>query len=739
MSLKNKYVSVLVDVPNLGTRTFSYLISEDLRADLALGQALLVPFGKKRLIKAFAVGFSDYLPEGINAKEIIKILDKNPLFDINYLKLLEWVSNYYCCDLLKVLQSAIPMKFLAVDKSKTEKHILFKSKIGASARQLEILDLLEKTGQCPLIDFEKSAKTTRNTINKLAELGCVEICEVNTDRNPLDIFNLGDIENAPKLNEEQNEAYKKIEEKIDNFQSEPILLHGITASGKTEVYFKAIEHVIKKGKNVLFLAPEIALASQLTKRLAKRFGTKDVALWHSSISEGEKYDVWNKLRNNEIKILAGARSAVFAPLKNIGLIIIDEEHESAYKQTTPAPRYDARIVAQKLSSSNNASVIIGSATPDVNSYYRAVNTGNLIELKKRFNDAPLAKVITIDMREEFNKENKTFFSRILIDEIRKNLLDKKQTMLLINRRGFSTTTQCLACGEVIQCDKCAIPMIWHKNDNTLKCHWCNAQKIMPKTCPKCGSDAIKNSGLGTQKVEQIVEKLFPTAKVARLDSDVLTRKTTHIDILDDFSNGKIDILIGTQMIAKGLDNENVTIVGAVSADSSFNFPDYRSSERGFQLLTQIAGRAGRGKYQGKVYFQSYNPDFYAIENAKSQDYKTFYESEIVAREEFYYPPFSQILRIIISSKNNFRAEKSIQEIALRLKTLIEKQAISEHLIVLGPSPCLLERIRDEYRFQILIKNKLDEKGHFFITSFLKKIILPQDIKMVVDIDPVDIV
>ena len=730
-----KYASALVNIKALGVKTFSYLIPDEMRDKIQIGQALLVPFGRQGLINAFCVGFSDYLPGDFKVKKINKILDETPLFSIDYLKLLEWIANYYCCDLVTVLNAAIPMKLIE-KASKTEQLVEFVKFVGATKRQIQVLELLEKSGKMPLILFEKYAKTTRATIKKLEQAGCVKLIQEELYRNPLDILNITEREPLFELSGDQKKVYEGIKNKISG--KDEILLHGVTASGKTEVYFKLIDDTIKAGKNVLFLAPEIALASQLTKRLAKKFGTKDVAIWHSSISDGERYDVWQKLYKDEIKILAGARSAVFAPLKNIGLIIIDEEHESAYKQTTPAPRYDARVVARKLAQFHNCPLLLGSATPDISTYYRALNSGNLFELKKRYNDAKVPPVTVINMQEHGRAAFRNIISIPLQTEIKETLSKGQQVILLINRRGFSTFTQCQACGHVIQCPNCAIPMIWHSKDQMLKCHYCNHTEYFPDVCPECGSDAFKNSGTGTQKIEQYVKELFPENTVERIDSDILMRKGEHIRLLEKFQRGDIDILVGTQMIAKGLDNPNVTLVGVISADASFNLPDFRASERGFQLLTQVAGRAGRGEFAGKVLFQTYNPDFYALESAKSQNYREFYDTEIAAREEFDYPPFSQIIRLVLSSENNFRAEKSAQEIALRLCKMIEKFGISERLEVLGPTPCVIERINSQYRFQILIKNKLDEKGHKFISSFLNKITLPKDIKMVVDVDPLDI-
>ncbi len=735
----HKYAVCLVNIKSLGVKTFSYLIPEEMQTKIKPGQALLVPFGRQGLIHAFCVGFSNYLPEDIKAKRVSKILDETPLFSVEYLKLLEWVANYYCTDLITVLNAAIPLKL--IEKSlKVEYLIEYVKTDGATRRQLEVLELLKTCGKVSLTKFEKLAKTTRATIKKLEALGCVKLCEEQIYRNPLDILNISQTEPLFELSDVQQKVYDGIKNAIENNKNnlQPILLHGVTASGKTEVYFKLIDDTIKTGKNVLFLAPEIALASQLTKRLAKKFGTSDVAIWHSSISEGERYDVWKRLYNNEIKILAGARSAVFAPLQNIGLIIIDEEHESAYKQTSPAPRYDARLVAQKLAQFNNCPLILGSATPDISSYYRALNSNTLFEMLKRYNNAKVAPVTVINMQEYGRAAYKSLISKPLQTAIKETLDNKQQVILLINRRGYSTYTQCQGCGHVIECPNCAIPMIWHAKDNMLKCHYCNHVEYFPDVCPNCGFEGLKNTGTGTQKVEQYIQELYPDYNIERIDSDILTRKGEHIRLLEKFQKGDIDILVGTQMIAKGLDNPNVTLVGVISADASFNLPDFRASERGFQLLTQVAGRAGRGEFKGRVFFQTYNPEYYALESAKKQNYLNFYQKEIISREEFDYPPFSQIIRIVITSLNKYRAEKAAQEIALRFCTMLEKYGFGEHVEVLGPTACVIERLNSHYRFQIIIKNKLGEKGHQFVSSFLSKITAPKDIKMTIDVDPLDI-
>ena len=670
-----KYAQVLVDINKLGTKTFSYLIPESLKDEIKVGQAVSIPFGRrKEELKAYVVGFSDYLEEGIKAKEISEILDNTPLFSLEYLKLLEWVSSYYFCDIQTVLNTALPQKF-----------------------------------------FEKNVKKYRTP--KIKDK-IFDIKKINSD------FELSKVQ-------------KKVYDEINKVGAKTSLLYGITGSGKTEIYFKLIEDTINQGKNVIFMAPEIALVSQLTMRTIERFGADCVAIWHSSITEAQKYETWKKLRNNEIKILFGARSAVFAPMKDLGLIIIDEEHDSSYKQTMPNPRYNARDVAKKLCELYGAKLILGSATPSIESYYEAINTNSLFVLKERYNNALLPKVVVIDMREERAEKNYTLFSRTLQKNVKETIEKGEQVIFLINRRGFASYTQCLECGTVLECPKCAIPLIYHNQTNSYKCHYCNYEVINPK-CPKCESDALEHFGLGSEKVELSARKMFPDYRIERLDSDSLTKKNEHVEILKRFQKGEIDILVGTQMIAKGLDNKNVTLVGVINADLSFNLPDYRSSERGFSILTQVAGRSGRGEKEGKVIFQTYNSNNIFLKNAQEQNYEEFYKNEIELREMLDYPPYSKMIRVVLSSKDDFRAEKSAAEIEFALSDYIKKLSLDETILILGPCPCVINRIKEEYRYNIIIKNKLSENGHRTILRFLKSIKLPSDIKMVVDIDPSDI-
>jgi len=808
-----KYAQVIVDVPDLDTRTFSYSIPDEIYDSIKPGVPVLVPFGNRGVVNGFVVGFSNYLPEEIRAKAIYEVLYGNSLFDMEYLQLLEWVANYYCCSLQNVLDAAIPSNLLSKtkrivhflkedisgeilnreahkiveflqEKKKYNVNTLKKktkipyNKFYAAIRQLQnkgivgienileekktgpklenyiklkpdfdrealtvrrkaIVETLESQGnEVKLSEFAKIAGTTTATLKKLAETGIVEIFEKEIFRNPTDIFKT-EQKNFFELTAYQKQALEQINSYMEHQDPEPMLLYGITGSGKTEVYMHAVREALKQGKSVIILAPEIILASQLAMRFSARFGAENVAIWHSSISDGERYDVWKKLRNNEIKIIIGARSAIFAPVRDLGLVIIDEEHESSYKQTSPAPRYNAKTVAFERARREGAALVLGTATPDITTYFRAKGADRIVMLPKRFGKSGLAQVQVVDMREEFKAGNKSIFSRTL----KKSLIDAfetdKQAILLINRRGFSTFAQCNNCGYTPQCQRCDIPLILHKTANNLRCHYCNYETEAHDVCPSCFNNTLRYFGMGTQRVEEMFKREFPEIAVQRIDSDIMGKKHAHIQALKRFSNGETQVLIGTQMIAKGLDVPNVTVVGVINADSLFNLPDFRGTERGFQLLTQVAGRAGRGAFRGKVFFQTYEPEFFAVNHAKEQDFTSFYSYEIQSRNEYSYPPFSNMTRFIISAKMEIKAVKFASDIAYRLKLLIDERGISERLEVLGPSRCIITRIKDEYRFQILIKNTLGENGHFLVNKFVKDIKIPQDIKFLVDVDPSD--
>lgn len=808
--VNNRYAQVIVDIAGLDTRTFSYLIPEEFRHVIKTGMPVLVPFGNQGAVNAYVVGFGDYLPDGIKAKSIYELLDDEPLFDMDYLRFIEWVSNYYCCDLPTVISTAIPANFLSKSKRiitlnqgadtsslkkneeaviailqekgeisvfslqkklkitsgkfyetlrklrtadiisintvidqktakpKLEKFVKLVSQQTDNKRYINILALLfQNDGEMRQADFLKLAKTTAPTLKKIEEAGNIQIFEKEVYRNPLKIFENDDAEAFLELNNDQKRAFQKIKKAYDTKDIDPLLLFGVTGSGKTEVYCHSAKYVIEQGKTVIFLAPEIVLAGQLAKRLARKFGNENIALWHSNLSEGEKHDVWQKIKKNEIKIIVGARSAIFAPVRNLGLIIIDEEHESSYKQTSPTPRYHARDLALERAKRSSALVLMGSATPDINTYYRALNTNRVLMLNERYGSKNLADVEIIDMKQESHYRRNSSYSSALLSALKHNLADKKQSILLVNRRGYSNYILCKTCGYTAECKKCSIPLIYHRVGHTLRCHYCNHEQPVYDTCPQCMGGDIKFYGLGTQRAEEELKALLPDARIARFDSDIMARKNADINLIDEFTRGEIDILIGTQMVAKGLDIHNVTLVGVLSADSLFNMPDFRSSERGFQLLTQVAGRAGRGDFEGKVYFQTHTPEFFALQDAENQDYLGFYQREIEYRHKLSYPPYSNIIRFIISSGSEIRARKYSEEIAFRLNLLVENRGISEKLEVLGPTPCIIAKIRDEYRYQIVIKNRLSDNGHYLVTGFAKKVPIPDDIKFLIDVDPSD--
>jgi len=698
-------------------------------------------FGK---YKTKIIKINDEIPAELSSdeKNLLSFLEKDKPVLMSSLRLkCKFGKEKYLKILSKLkYKSLIKTENLPDEKkstTKTRKYIKLLETPKNSTRYEELASILSESNEVPLSEFLKKAKTTMKTLLKMEKDNIISIYDKEVFRNPLKIYENITRKEPTELTNSQKKVYDFISDKIDKKSTEPILLHGVTASGKTEVYFSLIEKVIKNGKNVLFLAPEISLASMLTRKTVQRFGIENIGLWHSFISDGEKNDLRELLKRDKIKILIGARSAVFAPLKNIGLIIIDEEHESSYKQTSPQPYYSAIEVSEKLAQIHGATIVKGSATPDICSYYHAKQTGNLTELLNRYNDAPVPPVTIIDMKEEFSEKGQKRFSTYLISKINENLENEKQTILLINRLGYATKIQCSECGEILKCPKCGIPLVYHKSQKLFKCNWCNFEKRENENCPSCGKPMLKYFGLGVEKTEEMAKKLFPTANIARFDSEILKGKYSHSEILEKFENREIDILIGTQMTAKGLDNPNVTLVGVINSDNSFVFPDFRSSERGFQLLTQVAGRSGRGENLGEVIFQTFNPDFSVIQFAKEQNYKKFYDEEIALRKEFGYPPFSQVLRIVIRGKDISRTSQVADEISTELANFVQKN-FNESIIPSCASPCAFEKIDEFFRYEILIKNFAGSKGHLAISKFYKKIKTPQDIQTRIYVSPLDL-
>lgn len=547
--------------------------------------------------------------------------------------------------------------------------------------------------------------------------------------------NLQDVPIPEQLTDEQVAALNPIEKSIEHEYQETFLLHGVTGSGKTEVYLRAIEKVLAKGKDAIVLVPEISLTPQMTARFKERFGEL-VAVLHSALSAGEKYDEWRKIHRGEVKVVVGARSAIFAPFENIGIIILDEEHESTYKQEE-TPRYHARDVAIKRSEYYQCPVVLGSATPSLESYARATkNVYTLLTLKNRAKSQQLPTVEIVDMREQLKAGNRSMFSIPLAEAIRTRLERKEQMVLFLNRRGFSSFVLCRDCGTTVECPNCDISLTYHRASELLKCHYCGHEERVPTICPECESEHIRFFGTGTQKVEEEILKLFPTARIIRMDIDTTSRKGSHERLLKQFSEGEADILLGTQMIAKGLDFPNITLVGVLAADTTLHLADFRAAERTFQLLTQVSGRAGRHELPGEVFIQTYSPEHYAIELAKDQHYEPFYKMEMASRGQFGYPPFYFFTLIQFSHENVLK----VSEFAKRATDFLQAN-LSEGTMIIGPTAAAISRVNNRYRYQCLIKYKREEK----LTETLQQLIkmyrsdwIKSGLLMTVDVDPMSI-
>lgn len=536
-----------------------------------------------------------------------------------------------------------------------------------------------------------------------------------------------------KLQPDQDHAVTTINEAITQQQPTTFLLEGVTGSGKTEVYLQVIANALKLGKTALLLVPEITLTPQITNRIRSRFGNK-VAMLHSAMSVGERFDEWQRIESGQAKVVVGVRSAVFAPLDNLGVIIMDEEHDSSYKQADN-PRYHTRDVAKWRAQYHHCPVVLGSATPSLESRARAYKgIYQRLLLPKRINDHALPHVDIIDMKNEIANGAPSDLSQPLIAAIDDRLQKHEQVILMLNRRGYASFVLCRSCGHVPQCPNCDISLTYHKDTNSLRCHYCGFSQPMPNKCPECGSEKLRQHGMGSQRLEEDVNQLFPTAKVVRMDVDTTRKKGSHERIIQQFGQQEADILVGTQMIAKGLDFPNVTLVGVLNADSALEFPDFRSSERTFELLTQVAGRAGRADKQGNVIIQTFNPDHYAIQLAKTQDYEKFYETEMKVRQQGKYSPYYYTVKITISSKEETQALKVAYEIQ---QTLVNQ--LSEQTIILGPTPKMIKRVNNQYYYQLIVKYRREPELHLTLTDLLydAQNKAKKGVQIVIDNEPLD--
>ena len=699
-------------------RVFDYNIPETMVYKAMVGSRVFVQFGnRKQLEEGFIIGIKE--SSEFKLKSIEKIVNENGLTE-EKVELAKWMARRYFCNIseciklmlppgttTKIIENRIKEKnenFVTIIDEEVVESDIEEDKFK-SAKQVRILKFLLDNGETNLADLLLFTDTTRDAVKALEKKNYITIEKKHVERNPF----FHKVERQSKkleFTEEQQNAYNEISDKMDKNKYEEYLIYGVTGSGKTEIYLQLIEKALNNNKTSIMLVPEISLTPQTVDRFIARFGEENIAVLHSKLSIGERFDQWNKIKSGQAKIVIGARSAIFAPVQNLGIIIIDEEHDSSYKSES-TPRYNAKDVARYLCYESNIPLALGSATPDTGSLYRTMKKQSvLLRLNKRANNAKLPEIEVVDLREELSKKNKSMLSEKLQESIKENLENKKQTILFLNRRGFSTFVMCRDCGYTAKCKNCDITLTYHKSTNKLKCHYCGYETKVITKCPECGSENIRYFGTGTQKLESEINTLFPEAKTIRMDVDTVTKKNSHEKILTDFKENKADILIGTQMVVKGHHFPNVTLVGVIAADGSLNMNDYRANEITFQILTQVAGRAGRGEDAGKVIIQTYNPDNFTIECVKQQNDEMFYNTEMRLRKQLKYPPFCDIIVIGVSSKDEQITMKVAQSLHKYLKDRVENENIGIMLYKALPAP--IDKIKNKYRWRILIKCKFGE-------------------------------
>ena len=705
-------------------KTFDYEIPTDLSDKVIVGSRVFVPFGNQKNLEEGIVVKIKEMSE-YKVKEI-KGLQKEQIKS-EYISLAKWMSYRYFCNIAECLKLMLPpgrtakditkrvnektVNCFEINKSEDEIREALDNNLIRSEKQKNVLEYLLNNGKSTMSDIQLFNDASLAVVNSLVKKGFVRKEIEKVSRNPF-VHKIGVKSVDLELTNEQQLAYNSIK------NSGEYLLYGITGSGKTEIYLQLIQKMIKQGKSSIMLVPEISLTPQTIDRFIARFGEEEIAVLHSKLSTGERFDEWNKIKDGKAKIIIGARSAIFAPAQNLGLIVIDEEHDESY-QSEASPRYDSIEVAEYLCNKFNIPLVLGSATPSMREFYKAkMGKINLLTLSQRANNSTLPKVEIVDLRDELANGNKTMISCKLQEEIKKNIETKKQTILYFNRRGFSSFLMCQDCGHTFKCDRCDITLTYHKVENKLKCHYCGEEYQIPRECPQCGSKNIKYIGAGTQKLEEQIKEMFPMASTIRMDIDTVSKKNSHEIILDKFRQENINILIGTQMVVKGHHFPNVTLVGAIFADTSLNIGDFRANERTFQTLTQVAGRAGRGNDEGRVIIQTFNPENYAIQYSKTQNYDLFYSTEIGIRKQLKYPPFCDIIAIALTGNN----EKNLVTFSKNIHMYLRDRVIKEKFGVLLYSPvqCPIYKIKDKYRMRILIKCLYDDRMHKLLNDMLEK-------------------
>lgn len=794
-------------------KEFDYIVPPEISDQVNVGTRVQVPLGRRKVYGVVTALVER--SERPNLKPIFKIVGTPSLLTPGLLKLAHWISKYYCCPPELCLRSVLP-EAVRREQPGWRKQLFVRAVPFAGElprlpkRQLEVLHIVEERRELPLAELLKLAQTTTATVRRLEDKGLIVMAPQITERDPYAHEQI--LPTHPlELNLAQAKALEAIKAAMSGTGNEPstansgtghprlqahcrqdigstlklpvFLLHGVTGSGKTEVYLQAIAHALELGKGAIVLVPEISLTPQTVERFKARFchGPNQtlVAVLHSHLSAGERHDEWHKIRQGRARIVIGARSAIFAPVHPLGLIIVDEEHEHTYKQEE-APRYHARDVAIVRGQLEGAVVVLGSATPSLESYYNARRGKyTLLELPERVDGRKMPYVRVIDMREAAHKtKGIPIFSGQLKEAITRRLERGEQTILFLNRRGYSTALECPMCGYVAKCVNCSIALTYHRREQILLCHICGHTAPVPATCPneKCRSPKIRYAGLGTEKVEETLAKLFPIARIKRMDSDVMKRKDDYRRLLAEFRTGKIDVLVGTQMIAKGLHFPNVTLVGIIYADLALHQPDFRAAERTFQLLTQVAGRAGRGDVEGEVFVQAFTPFHPAIQYARRHDYNGFYEQEIEFRRQLRYPPFSRVALVTLKGRNEQKVKLTAEYLRRELDKIStplpentsqeansdENELITENqrtrttaanadltktettggaitdLLIAGPAPAPVSRAMTFYRYQIMLRTRQMVLLSQRLTRLAETFQLPEGVSLTIDVDPVDL-
>ena len=725
---------------------YDYRIPDSLRETLQIGMRVRVPLGKRRKpITGWCTQINLASTNQRSLRDIAELVDEIPLCDPSLVRLVLWMSHYYQAPAGQVFDTLIPSSVRS--NAGTREKTYFKPRLESldelaisklPKKQQAVVRLLVKAaGPMTAAQLMMEASCTQDPIRRLQKKGLLETetrREMTTGNPTRWQVSDGETERALTLTKDQGYALDRITNAIDTGEGKTLVLHGVTGSGKTEVYIRAIEHIVRFGRGAIVLVPEISLTPQTRGRFERRF--QSVAVLHSQMTPAERHFQWQRIRSGEVQVVIGPRSAVFAPVPRLGLIVLDEEHDSSFKQDTQ-PRYHARKVAHARAMSLGVPLVLGSATPSLESW-QATQTGHaeLVPLPSRVNDLPMPDVQLVDLRVRDDRSSGAI-SRPLYSAVLETLKEKGQIILLLNRRGFATTIQCPSCGEVVACPDCDLPLTHHRDGGKAICHYCDFNIVTPPACPTCQFDGIRYGGLGTQRLEAEVKAKFPKARVARMDSDTMRRAGSHQKVLSMFRKGDLDILLGTQMIAKGLDFPNVLLVGVINADNALHFPDFRAAERTFQLVTQVAGRTGRGDRSGRVIVQSFSPEHPAIQAASRHDYHQFAKDEMTVRRRFNYPPLGSVARIIIRGPVEDVTEAVAESLQARLDAA--RNQLGHEVRILGPAPPPMSKLRGKFRFHILLQSV--NTGHLGAT--IRKAIETftiaekDDVQYVVDIDPMD--